>query len=96
MKTTRARKKNLLIRLCVFAFTAYVVVSLVSLQMEITSKRSELAGLQTQLEAQQNAVKDIERQLSYGDDDDFLARIARDKLEMGRSDERVFRDASGS
>ena len=96
MKGVRTQKKSLLIRLCLFAFAAYIVVSLVSLQMEIASKRSELASYEQQVKDQLIANKEIERQLSLGSDKDYLARIARDKLDMGFSDERVYRDVSGS
>ena len=38
MKSVRGKKKSLFIRFCIFAFAAYVVVSLITLQMEISSK----------------------------------------------------------
>lgn len=96
MKTGRAKKKNPIIRFCMFVFTAYIVVSLVSLQMEISDKRNVLEVTMQQVKLQQTANKDLERQISLGDDKEFLERIARDKLGMGRAEERVFRDASGS
>ena len=96
MKKIHTRKKSLMIRLCVLAFSAYVVVSLVSLQMEIADRRSTLAPITEQAETQRLANKEIERQIALGDDKDYLARIAREKLDMGRADERVFRDAAGT
>ncbi len=96
MKTIRTKKKSLFIRLCIFAFAAYVVVSLVSLQVEITARRSQLATVRQQIEDQRIANKETERLLSLGDDKTYLSRIARDKLDMGFSDERVYRDAAGS
>ena len=93
MKKIHTRKKSLMIRLCVLAFSAYVVVSLVSLQMEIADRRSTLASITEQAETQRLANKEIERQIALGDDKDYLAR---EKLDMGRADERVFRDAAGT
>ena len=90
MKSVRGKKKSLFIRFCIFAFAAYVVVSLITLQMEISSKRSLLTSVNAQLEDQ------VERQIALGDDRDFMARIARDKLDMGVADERVFRDTAGT
>ncbi|MBC8585011.1 FtsB family cell division protein [Youxingia wuxianensis] len=83
-------------RICIFCFAAYIVVSLVSLQVEISSKRKELTQVQQLVEEQRLANKETERLLNLGDDRAYLSRIARDKLDMGNSDERVFRDASGS
>ena len=94
MKSARSRKMNLVVKLGIFAFAAYVVVSLVSLQMEISAKRGELATYQQQLE--QELLEVLERQIALLEDPDYLARIARDQLGMGYSDEHVFRDASGS
>ncbi|MCR2025688.1 septum formation initiator family protein [Anaerotruncus colihominis] len=85
-----------MIRLCVLAFSAYAVVSLVSLQMEIAGRRSTLTSITEQAETQRLANKEIERQIALGDDKGYLARIAREKLDMGRADERVFRDAAGT
>lgn len=96
MKNNRSRKKSLIMRICIFCFAAYIVVSLVSLQVEISSKRKELTQVQQLVEEQRLANKETERLLNLGDDRAYLSRIARDKLDMGNSDERVFRDASGS
>ena len=52
MKSVRGKKKSLFIRFCIFAFAAYVVVSLITLQMEISSKRSLLTSVNAQLEDQ--------------------------------------------
>ena len=96
MKNNRSSKKSLIMRICIFCFAAYIVVSLVSLQVEISSKRKELTQVQQLVEEQRLANKETERLLNLGDDRAYLSRIARDKLDMGNSDERVFRDASGS
>ena len=96
MKSVRGKKKSLFIRFCIFAFAAYVVVSLITLQMEISSKRSLLTSVNAQLEDQVVANKEVERQIALGDDRDFMARIARDKLDRGVADERVFRDTAGT
>lgn len=96
MKSARTKKKSLIVRLGIFAFAAYVVVSLVSLQVEIGIRQSQLAELDAQIESQRLANKETERLISLGEDKDFLSRIAREKLDMGFSDEHVYRDASGS
>ena len=96
MKTIRTKKTSLFIKVGIFAFAAYIVVSLVSLQMEIVSKRNELFAYEQQVEAERLETKELERQISLGEDKTHLARIARDKLDMGLSDEHVFRDAAGS
>lgn len=84
------------VRLCVFAFAAYVAVTIITLQMEISSKQTELVQIEEQSKDQERAKKELERQIALGDDENHLARIARDKLDMGFADEHVYRDVSGS
>ena len=96
MKGIRTKKTSWIFKLGIFAFTAYVMISLVSLQMEITAKQEQLASYQQQVEQANLAKQELERQIALGEDQDYLGKIAREKLGMGYSDERVFRDASGS
>ena len=72
-------------KISLFLLGVYIVVSQEELQMVIQ-----------QCEEQRISNKEIKRQISLGDDQTYLARIARDKLGMGYSDEHVFRDAAGS
>lgn len=96
MKTARMKKKSLLLRLMIFAVSAYVAVSFVSLQVEITTKRTQLDLVLQQIESQRIANDETERLINLGDDETYLSRIARDRLDMGLPDERVFRDSAGS
>lgn len=96
MKVPKTQKSSLLVRFSMLALAAYAAVSLITLQMEIHTRQQQLAEVE-QLKMDQLAIqKDLERQLVLGDDESHMARIAREKLDMGFADERVFRDASGS
>lgn len=90
------RSHNPLIRLCVTVFAAYVAVSLITLQMQINEKKIQLQQVTDQLEEETLQQVELQRQLELGDDDEHIARIAHDKLDMGYADEHVFRDVSGS
>lgn len=96
MKAARMKKPNMLTRLCVLVFAGYAAVTLVTLQMEINAKQSDLAAVNNQIEVQRLQTKELERQISLGDNEAYLARLARDKLDMCFSDERVYQDVSGS
>lgn len=96
MKKVRTGKKNFFVRLCLLGFAAYIAVSLISLQIEINSKRAELSAVSQKCEDQRLANKEIERLISLGNDKTYLSRIARDKLNMGLPEEHVYKDASGS
>lgn len=97
MKANRIQKRhNPLIRICVYVFAAYVAISLITLQMDINEKRTRLQQVQAQFEEENLQQQELQRQLALGDNDDQMARIARDKLDMGYADEHVYRDVSGS
>ena len=95
-KKERIKRRNPVLKISLCLLGVYIVVSLASLHMEIVSKQEELQMVIQQCEEQRISNKEIKRQISLGDDQTYLARIARDKLGMGYSDEHVFRDAAGS
>lgn len=82
---------KILIVVCVLYFT----VTLVNTQLEIASKRQELAQVQALCEQQRIANKETQRTLKLGEEEEYIARAARDKLGLGYPDERVFIDISG-
>lgn len=97
MKKVRIqRSHNPLIRFCAYVFAAYVAVSLITLQMQINDNKAQLQQVTAQYKEATAQQKELQRQLALGDDDEQMARIARDKLDMGFAGERVFRDVSGS
>lgn len=87
---------NPLIRLGIYVFAAYIAVSLITLQMQINQKKLELKEIEAQNKAAYQQQQELRRQLELGDDGEHIARIARDKLDMGYADEHVYRDVSGS
>ena len=99
MKKKRREKptrKNLILRICVFAFVVYAAVTLVEMQAEISERKKILETVQNSIEIQRMANKDLARQLENDMDDETIERIARDKLDYVYPDEIVFFDISGS
>lgn len=71
-----------------------MVAAYVSDQVEISSRRQELAAVQAQL-VQQDADNEELSRLLEGDDQEILERIARDTYGYAAPNERVFVDMSG-
>lgn len=86
---------SLLARLGVGALGLYLVVSLVVSQVEIVAKRHELNSVKTSLQSQVAENDEIKRVLDSGNEDDYIERVARDKLGYARQDERIFQDTTG-
>lgn len=98
MKRTKP-KKQILLRLAILAFAAYVVVALVDQQMQIRAKKQELESLQTQINIQEMKNEDIKRVIESGDEqnEEYIERAARgDNLNLAYPGERVFINIAGN
>ncbi len=95
---SKKRKKSKLLRVAVFVFSAYVIGTLISQQMQIAEKRSELNDLTAQIEAQRLRNEDLERSLSAdgGIEEEYIERIAREGLDYAKPGERVFVNTAGN
>ena len=75
-------------------FAVYAAFTLVSLQLQIAEKKEEQALLQAQIEEQELRNAEIRALLESENSDDYVARIAREKLGYISPGERVFVDIS--
>lgn len=73
----------------------YLVISLITVQVDIVSKRHELAERQVTLQEQIAQNTELRRTLENSSTEETIERLARDKLGYARPDERVFVDMSG-
>ncbi|HIU44448.1 MAG TPA: septum formation initiator family protein [Candidatus Ventrousia excrementavium] len=90
----RKKRVGLATKIFVAIFAVYAAFTLVSLQIQISAKREEQAALQAQIEEQSLRNAEIEALLNSEDNDEYIARIARDKLGYVSPGERVFVDIS--
>ena len=75
-------------------FAVYAAFTLVSLQLQIAEKKEEQALLQAQIEEQELRNAEIKALLESENSEDYVARIAREKLGYISPGERVFVDIS--
>lgn len=95
MAKRRKRRANWLMRLIMLCTVICVAVSLISMQVEVTSKRRDLAALEREIYRQEMENAEIKRILDGGTDREYIERVARDKLGYAYPDERIFIDRSG-
>ena len=75
---------------------AFILVSLVSQQLQISEKREELQNLQDQLNTQTIRNEEIENSLeNSGGLEEYAERKARSELDYAKPGERVFIDVGG-
>ncbi len=85
-----------LLRLVTAAFCCYLLVSLVTNQVDIMVKNQQIASLQQQIEQQRAQTTELERLLGSNDDiGEYYEKIAREKLGYAYPDEQIFMDITG-
>lgn len=82
-----------LIRVLTVLLFAVLVAFFVKTQADIERMESQLGELDEQVVQQQLVNKDLE--LNLRDNQEYLERAAREKLDYAHPEERVFVDASG-
>lgn len=92
----KKRKANWLVRFFMLCFVGYVAVSLIGMQVAVTSKRRQLLALQQSVVQQQRLNAETQRLLNGEDDEEYIERVARDKLGYAYPDEKIFIDRSGN
>lgn len=84
--------KSKILRVAIFAFCAYIAVSLTVMQIDISKRKSQLQSVQQEIEEQTYLNQEFENILKFGADSDYIMRIVREKLGYAFPDERVFVD----
>ncbi|MCQ4022276.1 septum formation initiator family protein [Ruminococcus sp. zg-924] len=91
------KKRNIVIGTLLGFFAVYAVVTLISQQVQINRKQSELSQLEDKILIQE--VKNGEVEKVYNSDDkeneEYIRRIAREELGYAEPDERVFINIAG-
>ena len=92
----KSGRKSLILRVCIFAFVVYSMVHLIDIQINMASRRRQLVELEQRVEAQRIANRELERQLAQGMDEQYIERIARERLGFIAPNETVYIDISGN
>ncbi len=91
------KKRNIILGVCFGLFIAYACFTLISQQIQINRKQSELAELEDKIVIQE--VKNGEVEDVYKSDDkkseEYIKKIAREELGYAEPDERVFINIAG-
>lgn len=90
----RKKKVNIVAKCIIVCFAIYASFTLVSLQMQISEKKAEQRELMAAAESQALENAEIKALLESPESDEYVARIAREKLGYISPGERVFIDIS--
>lgn len=90
----KKRRVSGLAKTATAVFAVYAAFTMVSLQLQIAEKKEEQAQLRAQIEEQELRNAEIKALLESENSDEYVARIAREKLGYISPGERVFVDIS--
>ncbi len=74
---------------------AYLSVSLITAQFDLVNKRQQLDILEQQKARVQLEVDDVRNTLEYESEEEYIERIARQRLGYANPDEKLFKDIQG-
>lgn len=81
--------------LAFIAVFSFMIVKGIVQQPKITDNETKIAELEQKIEYEKNRIDEIENMKTKVDSDEYIEKVARDKLGMIKRDEIVFVDISG-
>lgn len=93
----KRNKSRLIYKVLGFVFISafsLMVVKGITKQPEIESNNASIAELESKIEYEKNRIEEIENLKSKVDSDEYIEKVAREKLGMIKRDEIVFIDIS--
>ncbi|MFR1436318.1 MAG: FtsB family cell division protein [Acutalibacteraceae bacterium] len=92
MKAVKKKKKSIFLRIALLAFSLYVIITLVQLQMDIGNKQKQLDAVQENILLQQQLNGDLKSKLE--NPDEYIEQEARDQ-NMVKPGEIVMQEVPG-
>ena len=91
------KKRNIIFGVLLVLFAAYAVVTLISQQVQINQKQSELSELEDKIIIKEVKNGEVEQVYNSSDkeNEEYIKKIARDELGYAEPDERVFINIAG-
>lgn len=92
MKAVKKKKKSIFLRIALLAFSLYMIITLVQLQMDISNKQKQLDAVQENILLQQQLNGDLKSKLE--NPDEYIEQEARDQ-NMVKPGEIVMQEVPG-
>lgn len=95
MAATKKRKRRIVVIVAVIAITIYVGISMVFITDSYREKNQEIQQVQQQIDEQTVLNQEYQEMIDQGVDDEYIQKLAREKLGLVYPDERVYIDMGG-
>lgn len=83
-------------KLVIFAFVIYFAITLYNQQKTLNSYKSSIAGVEKEIEEKTEYKDSLVSIKENANSLEYIEKVAREKLQMYKPDEKVYRDISGS
>ena len=95
MAATKKRKRRIVVIVAVIAITIYVGISMVFITNSYREKNQEIQQVQQQIDEQTVLNQEYQEMIDQGVDDEYIQKLAREKLGLVYPVERVYIDMGG-
>jgi cell division protein FtsB len=92
MKLTRA---GIITKIVIFALLVYASVTLINLRAQVDSAQEAQEALRQLVEEKEISNAELEYKIEHSEDDETIADIARDELNLVAPGEKIFFDSGG-
>lgn len=90
-------KKNTVVAVALIIFTLYAIVSTIFISGDINKRKREVENIKNQIEKQEILNKEIKDLIEGGAvSEEYIIKVAREKLNFVFPDETVFKDVVGN
>lgn len=94
VRNSRQKSKRWIFKMFLVFFAVCVVIELVNVHINISRKQKELNALREKLDVQVQQNQLLQKQLDFGVTDEYIAKVAREKLNLVLPSERIFVDVT--
>lgn len=94
VRNSRQKSKQWIFRIFLMFFATCIIVQLVNVHVNISRKQREINALREKLDIQIQQNQLLQRQLDFGVTDEYIAKVAREKLNLVLPSERIFIDVT--
>lgn len=93
MRKKTRKRTGIITKLVILALIAYAVMALLGMRSKIADAEAYKKYLADQVEAKRTVTADLQYKIAHKDDDDTIADVARNDLNLVAPGEKVFYNA---
>ncbi|MBQ4067026.1 MAG: septum formation initiator family protein [Clostridia bacterium] len=86
----KKRETGIFVKIAIFAFSVFAVISIVQLQLQFNEYKAQRDKLQEEVDGLIDEKEELENEKAGINDDDYVIKVAKDKLNLRLPEEIIF------